>query len=151
MLEENHLIFCQVQNECRVENPDTSGLFGEKNNIMYLFVLVLKEINPIHMANLIQKNASMSNYILNCNFCFFSESSDLEKLVKDNPSSNFFIDEAPVSDKSFPTETLAQISKKIAPTNYLWIACLSEKTPDKESSNLDGDILSFLLTLIKIQ
>jgi hypothetical protein len=34
------------------------------------------------------------------NFILFADSLDLEKLVKDNPSANYFIDEAPVSEKA---------------------------------------------------
>jgi hypothetical protein len=68
----------------------------------------------------------------------FAESSELEELVMENPSSNFFIDEAPVSDESFLTATLAKISKKVSQNNYLWIACRSDKPPHKLDSNLDG-------------
>jgi hypothetical protein len=75
---------------------------------------------------------------------FFAELSDLEKLVENNPSSNFFIDEAPVSDKNFPTEMLAHISKKVLPTNSLWIACQSDKPPYKENSILAGNLISTL-------
>jgi hypothetical protein len=63
----------------------------------------------------------------------------LEKLVENNPSSNFFIDEAPVSQGNFPTEMLAQISKKVSPNNSLWIACQSDKPPYKKNSVLDGN------------
>ena len=70
---------------------------------------------------------------------FFAELSDLEKLVENNPASNFFIDEAPVSEENFPTEVLAQISKKVLPTNSLWIACQSDKPPYRENSVLDGN------------
>jgi hypothetical protein len=71
----------------------------------------------------------------------FSESSDLEKLTKENPSSNFLIDEAPVSDESFPTKTLAKISSEISVNNYLWVACQSDKTPNTQDSNLEGSLL----------
>ncbi len=71
----------------------------------------------------------------------FAEISDLEKLVEENPSSNFFIDEAPVSEENFTTERLAQISKTISKNNYLWIACLSDKPPHKHDSNLAGNIM----------
>jgi hypothetical protein len=78
-------------------------------------------------------------------FVFFADSSDLEKLVKDNPSANYFIDEAPVSEKSFPAETLAEMSKNLSSRNYLWIACQSDKPPYKENSNLDGNIMEMKL------
>jgi hypothetical protein len=68
----------------------------------------------------------------------------LEKLVENNPSSNFFIDEAPVSEKNFPTEMLAQISKKVSPSNSLWIACQSDKPPYKENSILAGNKITFV-------
>ncbi len=71
----------------------------------------------------------------------FAELSDLEKLVENNPSSNFFIDEAPVSEENFPTEMLAQISKKASPSKSLWIACQSDKPPYKESSILAGNLI----------
>jgi hypothetical protein len=71
----------------------------------------------------------------------FSDSSDLEKLVQENPSSNFFIDEAPVAEKSFPTETLAKLSEHLLTSNYLWIACQSDKTPNKQNSNLAGNVI----------
>ncbi len=70
------------------------------------------------------------------NFCLFSESSDLEKLVKENPLSNFLIDEAPVSDESFPTKALAEMSAEISVNNYLWVACQSDKAPNLHDSNL---------------
>ncbi len=72
---------------------------------------------------------------------FFSEPSDLELLVHDNSTSNFFIDEAPVAGKKFSTETLANISKKVSRNNYLWIACQSDKAPHKEDVNLGGNYL----------
>jgi hypothetical protein len=66
-------------------------------------------------------------------------------LVENNPASHFFIDEAPVSEENFPTEVLAQISKKVSPTNFFWIACQSDKPPYKENSILDGKLFrSFL-------
>jgi hypothetical protein len=68
----------------------------------------------------------------------FAESSGLEKLVEDNPASNFFIDEAPVSEKSFPAESLARMAKKLSTNNYLWIACQSDKVPHKQDSNFEG-------------
>ncbi len=34
-----------------------------------------------------------------------------------------------------------QISKKISKNNYLWIACLSDKPPHKQDSNLAGNII----------
>ena len=73
---------------------------------------------------------------------FFAELSDLEKLVENNPASNFFIDEAPVSEENFPTEVLAQISKKVSPNNSLWIACQSDKPPYTENSILAGNLIS---------
>jgi hypothetical protein len=79
------------------------------------------------------------------NFVFFADSLDLEKLVKDNPSANYFIDEAPVSEKSLPAETLAEMSKNLSSRNYLWIACQSDKPPYKENSNLDGNIMEMKL------
>jgi hypothetical protein len=79
----------------------------------------------------------------------FSESSDLEKLVKENPSSNYLIDEAPVSDKSFPTKTLAKMSSQISVNNYLWVACQSDKTPSTQDSNLEGNYLRFNSNIIK--
>jgi hypothetical protein len=69
----------------------------------------------------------------------FAELSDLDKLVENNPSSNFFIDEAPVSEENFPTEMLAKISKNVSPSNSLWIACQSDKPPYRENSVLDGN------------
>ncbi len=75
---------------------------------------------------------------------FFAELSDLEKLVENNPNSNFFIDEAPVSEENFPTEMLAQISKKVSPNNTMWIACQSDKLPYTENSNLAGKITTFV-------
>ncbi len=75
---------------------------------------------------------------------FFAELSDLEKLVENNPSSNFFIDEAPVSEENFPTEKLAQISKKVSPSNSLWIACQSDKPPYTENSILAGNLITFV-------
>ena len=71
-------------------------------------------------------------------FCLFAESSELEKLVKENPSSNFLIDEAPVSDESFPTKALAEMSAQISVNNYLWVACQSDKAPNTHHSNLGG-------------
>jgi hypothetical protein len=71
----------------------------------------------------------------------FSESSDLEKLIKENPTSNFLIDEAPVSDESFPTKILAEMSAEISVNNYLWVACQSDKTPHTQDSNLEGSLL----------
>ncbi len=70
---------------------------------------------------------------------FFAEPSDLEKLVDENPSSNFFIDEAPVAGKIFSIKTLADISKKVSRKNYLWIACQSDKVPHKQDANLAGN------------
>jgi hypothetical protein len=65
-------------------------------------------------------------------------------LVEKNPASNFFIDEAPVSEENFPTEMLAQISKKVSHNNSLWIACQSDKPPYTENSNLAGNIITFV-------
>jgi hypothetical protein len=69
----------------------------------------------------------------------FPESTDAEKLVLENPSSNFFIDEAPVPEKSFPAETLAKMSRNISANNYLWIACQSDKVPHRQDPNLAGN------------
>ncbi len=82
-------------------------------------------------------------------FCLFAESSDLEKLVKENPSSNYLIDEAPVSDKSFPTKTLAKLSAEISVNNCLWVACQSDKTPSTQDSNLGGKYLRFNSNIVK--
>ena len=79
---------------------------------------------------------------------FFAELSDLEKLVKNNPESNFFIDEAPVSEENFPTEVLAQISKKVSPNNSLWIACQSDKPPYTENSILAGNLIGTFYTFV---
>ena len=79
---------------------------------------------------------------------FFADISDLEKLVENNPESNFFIDEAPVSEENFPTEVLAQISKKVSPNNSLWIACQSDKPPYTENSILAGNLISTLYTFV---
>jgi hypothetical protein len=73
-------------------------------------------------------------------FCF-AEPSDLEKLVDENLSSNFFIDEAPIAGEKFSAETLADISKKVSRNNYLWIACQSDKVPHKQDANLAGNYL----------
>jgi hypothetical protein len=73
--------------------------------------------------------------------CFFADPSDLEKLVDNNHSSNFFIDEAPVAGEKFSTETLAVISKKVPINHYLWIACQSDKVPHKQDANLEGNYL----------
>jgi hypothetical protein len=82
-------------------------------------------------------------------FCLFAESSGLEKLVKENPSSNFLIDEAPVSDKGFPTKTLAEMSGKISLNQYLWVACQSDKTPSTHDSNLGGNYFKFNYNKLK--
>jgi hypothetical protein len=74
-------------------------------------------------------------------FPFFAESSDVKQLVESNPTSNFFIDEAPVSEKNFPAEALAEMSKNLSSSNSLWIACQSDKPPYKENSNFAGNIL----------
>ena len=79
---------------------------------------------------------------------FFAELSDLEKLVENNPESNFFIDEAPVSEENFPTEVLAQISKKVSPNNSLWIACQSDKPPYTENSILAGNLIGTFYTFV---
>jgi hypothetical protein len=75
------------------------------------------------------------------NLLIFSESSELVKLVEDNPTSNFFLDEAQVSEKGIPSKTLVDMSKKVSTENYFWIACLSDKPPYKENSIFNGDIL----------
>jgi hypothetical protein len=69
----------------------------------------------------------------------FSESTDVEKLILENHSSNFFIDEAPVPEESFPAETLAKLSLNISANNYLWIACQSDKVPHRQDPNLAGN------------
>ena len=79
---------------------------------------------------------------------FFAELSDLEKLVENNPASNFFIDEAPVSEENFPTKVLAQISKKVSTNNSLWIACQSNKPPYTEKSILAGNLISTFYTFV---
>ena len=79
---------------------------------------------------------------------FFAELTDLEKLVENNPASNFFIDEAPVSEENFPTKVLAQISKKVSPNNSLWIACQSDKPPYTEKSILAGNFISTFYTFV---
>ncbi len=75
---------------------------------------------------------------------FFAELSDLENLVENNPSSNFLIDEAPVSEENFPTAMLAKISKKVSSNNSLWIACQSHKPPYTENSILSGKLMTFV-------
>ncbi len=75
-----------------------------------------------------------------CYFSIFAESSDVKKLVESNPASNFFIDEAPVSEKNFPAEALAEMSKNLSSSNSLWIACQSDKPPYKENLNFAGNI-----------
>ena len=82
---------------------------------------------------------------------FFAEPSEFEKLVDDNPSSNFFIDEAPVAGEKFSTETLADISKKVSRNNYLWIACQSDKAPHKQDANLEGNYLRLNTNLSNFQ
>jgi hypothetical protein len=85
-------------------------------------------------------------------FVCFSESSDVKKLVESNPNSNFFIDEAPVSEENFPAEALALLSKKVSPNNFLWIACQSDKPPYKGNSNFAGNIsdMRFYFTYFNI-
>ena len=81
----------------------------------------------------------------------FPESTDVEKLVLENPSSNFFIDEAPVPEKSFPADTLAKISQNISANNYLWIACQSDKVPHRQDPNLAGNYSIFKLKRLTVK
>jgi hypothetical protein len=78
----------------------------------------------------------------------FAEVSGVKKLVENNPASNFFIDEAPISEENFPTEVLAQISKKVSPNNSLWIACQSDKPPYTENSILAGKLITFVFSVL---
>jgi hypothetical protein len=64
-------------------------------------------------------------------------------LIEENPSSNFFIDEAPVSEDNFQVETLLEISKEVSRNNYLWIACQSDKVPHRKDPNLAGNNFRF--------
>ncbi len=79
----------------------------------------------------------------------FADPSDLKKLVDNNLSSNFFVDEAPVAGEKFSTETLADISKKVSRNNYLWIACQSDKVPHKQDANLEGNYFEIKYKLVK--
>jgi hypothetical protein len=104
--------------------------------------------NNLNYTSILAQKNLMNVQHMEFNQDFFADISDLEKLVENNPASNFFIDEAPVSEENFPTEVLAQISKKVSPNNSLWIACQSDKPPYTENSILAGNLISTLYTFV---
>ncbi len=63
---------------------------------------------------------------------------DLKDLVIAHPNCNFFMDEVLVSKNAIPATTIAFISNIISESNYLWIACQSDKLPNTSDVNLKG-------------
>ena len=64
--------------------------------------------------------------------------SELIKLVRANPNSNYFMDEVLISGDAVSTKILSEISKTVSKSNFIWIACQSDKPPNKKDKNLQG-------------
>ena len=64
--------------------------------------------------------------------------SDLIQLVEDNSRCNFFLDEVLVHKSSISPSTIARMSQIIAESNYLWIACQSDKLPNLQDEKFKG-------------
>jgi len=65
---------------------------------------------------------------------------DLIELVKANSKCNFFLDEVLVSKMAISVTTIGTISIIISESNYLWIACQSDKLPNILDVNFRGKI-----------
>ncbi len=65
---------------------------------------------------------------------------DLIELVRANSNCNFFLDEVLVSKNSISSTAIATISTIISETNYLWIACQSDKLPNALDVNFRGKL-----------
>jgi hypothetical protein len=51
--------------------------------------------------------------------------------VNENPDSHFFMDEVPLGC-GITAEELAEVSEKISPENFLWLACQSQLHPSSD-------------------
>jgi hypothetical protein len=80
----------------------------------------------------------------------FSESKDLLEVVNDNKESHFFLDEVHVSQNQVSSKVLAEISNIISKNNFLWIACQSDRLPNKTDSNLKGKVVYICLIFCNI-
>ena len=55
----------------------------------------------------------------------------LEKIIKENSNSNFFLDEVPVGVEGIPTKSLNDFSKLVPQNVFFWIACQSHHPPSQ--------------------
>jgi len=70
---------------------------------------------------------------------FFSKSeNELIELAKNNPKCDFFMDEVLLGKNGISTSTIAKMSTIISKSNYLWVACQSDKLPNVLDRTLDG-------------
>ena len=69
---------------------------------------------------------------------FCGREKEIIVLVRNNPGCHFFLDEVLVNKNSFTTETIAEMSKIISKSSYLWISFVSDKLPVMEDDNLKG-------------
>jgi hypothetical protein len=57
--------------------------------------------------------------------------------VADNPDSNFFFEEVPLGN-GITAEDLQEISQKISPDYFLWLACQSQLHPSSKDLRESG-------------
>jgi hypothetical protein len=65
-------------------------------------------------------------------------SKKLADLVKQNPNSDFFLDEIPIGGVEVSPKSLKALAEGINENKHFWIACVSDKNFNKQDKNLSG-------------
>ncbi len=58
------------------------------------------------------------------------------KIVTDNPTGHFFLDEVPLAELRITPGDLKEVSKAIPEENFFWCACQSQLLPQKQEQDL---------------
>ncbi len=69
----------------------------------------------------------------------FLGATELQELVNKNQDCHFFLDEVHLAQNQISSKVLAELSKKVSPDNFLWVASQGDRPPSKTDPNFQGN------------
>ncbi len=70
---------------------------------------------------------------------YFLGSAELQELVYKNQDSHFFLDEVHLAQNQISSKVLAELSEKVSPDNFFWVASQGDRPPTKTDPNFKGN------------